>query len=118
MSFASDAYTPDRLLAGDADLVTATVTLASGTLLPGAVLGRDSSGDYKLSAAAAGDGTEVPRAILAAPADASGGPVAALVYLAGEFNEDALTFGAGHDPDSVRDPLDLVGIYLKSPVSA
>lgn len=114
-----EIYTPDKLLAGDFPRVYESVTIASGAnLVAGAVLGIiTSSGKYALSAAAAGDGSEVPRAILlkdaaAAAADVSNVPVA----LTGEFNQNALTFGTGHTAASTKTGLRDIGIFLKTTV--
>lgn len=110
---------PDNLLAGDFDRETRTVTIVSGTaaLTRGAVLGRvTASGKYNLSLAAAGDGSEVPEAILAEDADASAADVEAPVYLTGTFNEDAITIGTGHTADSIRQGLRDKGIFLKTVV--
>jgi len=72
------------------------------------------SGKYVLSATAATDGSEVPRAILAEDADATSGDVTTVAYLTGEFNSDAMTFGTGHTADSVKDKLADRGIFLKT----
>lgn len=118
-----DAYVPDRLIGGDKKLVTREVTLtnlgAAGALSRGAVLGTiTADARYGLSAAAAVDGSAVPTAILAKDADPSGGDVTALVYVEGQFNAAELSFGAGHDADSVRELLQPKGIHLKEPVNA
>lgn len=73
---------------------------------------------YKLSAAAATDGSQIPAAILADAVDASGGDKAGGVYLMGEFNGAALTLGAGHTLASVKAALRSKGIFIKSSVSA
>lgn len=107
-SFANEGtYAPDNLFAGEFPRVVRTVTLTGAAALArGAVLGRVSAdGKFALSVAAAGDGSEVPEAVLVEDADPSGGDVSALVYLSGEFNEAALSFGADHDAASVRQPL-------------
>ncbi|MFQ5460603.1 MAG: head decoration protein [Anaerolineae bacterium] len=119
-SFTSTPYTPDRLIAGDLKLVTDTVTVAAGqNLLRGALLGRvTGSGEYVLSLAAAADGSQTPVAILVADTDASAGALTAGVYLSGEFNENAVTFGTGHTAAGVKDALRDLNIYLKSPVPA
>jgi len=116
----SDAFVPDQLIAGPLQLVTDTVTLISGqTLTRGAVLGKiTASGKYTLSLAAATDGSEVPSVILADDVDASGGDKLAGVYLAGEFNAGAMTFGTGHTAASTKDALRDAGIHLKSAVPA
>ena len=83
------------------------VTLLAGTPYPvGAVLGRiTASGKYILSASAAVDGSQTPDTILAEDAAAASADVEAIAYFSGEFNELALTYGAGHTANSVRDTL-------------
>ncbi|NUB12541.1 head decoration protein [Azospirillum brasilense] len=83
-----------------------TITVAAG------------SGKYKLSAAAATDGSQDPVAILADHADATGGDVAAPIYLTGEFNQRAMTFGTGHTAASVKNKLRTRSIFVKTSVSA
>ncbi len=116
----SDAFVPDQLIAGPFQLVTDTVTLKSGEKLKrGAVLGKiAASGKYILAASTAGDGSQTPSAILADDVDASGSDTLAGVYLAGEFNPNALIFGAGVTAATAKDALRDAGIYLKSVVSA
>ncbi len=76
------------------------------------------SGSYKLSAAAATDGSQTPIAVLADDADASGGDVTGPIYLMGEFNANALIFGTGWTAATAKSSLAAQNIYLKSPVSA
>lgn len=75
------------------------VTLLSGENRPaGALLGKiTTGGKYKLSASAAGDGSQLPSnfAVLIEPVDASGGDKNALVLLAGGVDGAKLTLGAG-----------------------
>lgn len=75
----------------------------------------EGSGEWIKSVAAAVDGSQKPKGILALATDAGDNvnPGQALVYTGGEFLEDAVTFGAGHTADSVRDELQLQGIILK-----
>lgn len=75
------------------------------------------SGEYKLSAAAATDGSNVPVAILAEDVDTSDGAAEAVVYVSGDFNADAITYGAGHTAASVKDGLRALNIYLHDPVN-
>lgn len=120
-SITSETYAPDALLAGSNVLpVTRDITLLTGeNRKRGALLGRvTASGKYKLSVAAAEDGSEVPRAVLAEDTDATAADVKVPVYEAGEFNAAALTLGAGHTVDSIRDGLRDLGIHLKSVVPA
>ena len=115
-----DSYVPDRLFAGDFHRETTKVTIASSVALTrGAVLGRvTADGKYLLSASGAVDGSEVPDAILADDADASGGDVEAIVYRSGEFNEDRVTLGTGHTVASIRQGLRERSIFLKKAVAA
>ena len=116
----SDAWATDRLVAGLTQLVSETLPLAQGQALPrGAVLGRvTASGKLTLSTAAATDGSQVPYGVLADDADATLTDVLCGVYVKGEFNQNALTFGAGQTPVTVHDALRDAGIYLKTPVAA
>lgn len=101
------SYSPDNLIAGEFPRVARKVTVASGAnLVAGAVLGKiTASGKFILSASAAADGSQTPDAILAEDAAAASADVEAIVYFSGEFNELALTYGAGHTANSVRDTL-------------
>lgn len=104
VSVATETYDPNGLRAGDYPVYGRKVTIASSAALEaGAVLGRiTSGGKYILSASGAGDGSQTPSAILAEAADASGGDVEALVYLAGDFAADKLSFGTGHTATTVE----------------
>lgn len=73
---------------------------------------------FKLSAAAAVDGSQEPAAILAEDADPSDGDVQASIYTTGEFNAAALTFGAGHTKASTLWGLSQKNIYLRDTVGA
>ncbi|WP_409192864.1 head decoration protein [Bradyrhizobium sp. RDM4] len=108
------------MVVGD-DTTSRAITLDAGNLLRGAVLGvldaasdSDPSGNYILSVAAASDGSQTPKVILAEDCDASGGAKETVAYFAGTFNEEQLHFGAGHDKYSVREPLRGVGINLQA----
>ena len=96
-------HAPDNLVAGAFPAVQRIETITGGAAYPrGAVLGRiTASGLYTLSVAAAKDGSQKPAAILAEPVDTTSGNAKAVVYHSGEFNGDALTYGAGHDAASV-----------------
>lgn len=113
-------YSPDNLIAGDAPLRAEDVTIENGqNLTRGAVLGKvTGSGEYKLSATAAGDGSETPVAILAKDTDASGGAVEAPVYIAGDFNERSLTLGTGHTLASVKAAFLGTPIFIQPSVAA
>lgn len=117
---AEGTYTPDALIAGDFPIRTEKVTIVSGqNLVRGALLGMiTASGKYNLSLSAASDGSQTPRAVLAEDVDASGGDAEGIIYVAGDFNQDALTYGTGHTAASVKAGLRDLNIYLHAPVSA
>ncbi|MCK7615188.1 head decoration protein [Roseibium sediminicola] len=107
----SASYQPGGLIVGDFPVAIRYVTILSGQVQPrGAVMGRVTASDkYILSLAAAGDGSETPAEVLAVDVDASGGDVVAPVYSAGEFAADQMTFGTGHDADTVETAFRLAG---------
>jgi len=114
-------HTPDSLIAGTTQTVADSVTILTGqTLTRGAVLGKITvGGKFTLSASGAADGSQTPYAILAEDCDASGGDVTNVaVYIKGEFNENVLSFGTGHDATTVKAPLRDVGIFTKLAVGA
>lgn len=116
-SVQTETYVPDRLIAGITQLVTeVNHTLASGqNLARGALVGRiTANGQLTLSLAAAADGSQTPYGILADDFNASAGALSNVaVYVAGEFNERAVTFGTGHTAASTRIGLRDRGIFLK-----
>ncbi len=118
---AQTAFAPDALYAGsDMPRIKRVVTILTGAAhVRGEVLGKiTASGKYIKSLSAAVDGSEVPRVILAEAVDATGGDKLAGVYLTGEFNEAALTLGAAHTADSIREGLRAFCIFLKKVVAA
>lgn len=118
-SFTQTSSNPDRVLGGSSDLITRQVTLtddqSQGPLARGAVLGFDGS-LYARVHQAGSFGASTARAILAKDADPSGGDVTALVYIAGEFNEERLNVGGTVTIEQVREPLQANGIVLRKPV--
>lgn len=112
------SFLEDNLHAGDFPIRGRKVVLVAGTYKRGTLLGAvTADGKYKLSASAATDGSQNPSAVLAEDlvlaADAE-----AMVYISGDFNQHVMTFGAGHTPDSVREVLRDLNIYLHKPVVA
>lgn len=71
------------------------------------------SGTYRLSLAAAVDGSEDPDAILAEACDATNGDAPAIAYFRGGFREAGLTLGTGHTIESVREVLRGKGIVMR-----
>lgn len=114
-AFTKDAYAPDNLIAGNADLlISRKVTIPSGqTLLRGALLGKiTTGGKYVLSLSGASDGSQTPDAVLAHDVGTTAADTEALVYVRGDFQAGAITFGADHTAASVRDGLRAKGINL------
>lgn len=113
-------FTPDNLSAGDYPVRTRKVTIISGqTLVRGAAVGLiTASSKWNLSLSAASDGSQVIRGILAEDIDASAGDKEAVIYISGDFNEDAITFGTAHTAATARESLRDQNIYLHAPVSA
>lgn len=67
---------------------------------------------YRLSTAAAVDGSQTPDMILAEDVDATSGDVEAIAYETATVVRSALTLGAGHTIATIRDPLRLRGICI------
>lgn len=76
------------------------------------------TGAYTIATAAAVDGSREPVAVLVDDADPTLGPVAGGVYLMGEFNTNAMTFGAGISVAAAKLTLAPRGIFLKGAVTA
>ncbi|WP_025030404.1 head decoration protein [Nitratireductor aquibiodomus] len=96
-------YAPNDLLVSDIPVITRTITLTGGPFERGTVLGRITANDkYTISAAAAGDGSEVPALVLAYDADGSGGDIEVAAYASAGLDASKLVFGAGHDADTVE----------------
>lgn len=88
-------FVPDQLIAGNLKLVTEQVTVASGTLIRGTVVGRvTASGNYIASVATATDGSQVPAGIVVDTIDASSAPAQGAIYVMGEFNSNYMTYDA------------------------
>lgn len=109
----------DELFAGDTPVWTTPEVLNSGqNLVRGAVLGRITvNGKLTLSAAAAVDGSQVPVCVLAHPCNATAGDTNCVVYKAGFFAADRLTFGAGHTAATVANAWDRSPLALKTPLA-
>lgn len=115
-SFAKDAYAPDNLIAGNADLlISRKVTIPSGqtNLKRGALMGKiTTGGKYILSLSAAADGSQTPDAVLAHDVGSTTADTEALVYVRGDFQAGAMTFGTAHTAATVREGLRAKGINL------
>ena len=90
------------------------VTILSGENLAAmSVLGKiTASGKYILSDDGAGDGSEVPDAILMEAVDATGGDKVGLALFSGRALERKLVLGGAHTADSIREGLRQKDILL------
>lgn len=97
------AFNPTALRAGDFPMISRPVIILSGqNLKRGAVLGVvTASGKYTLSASAASDGSQAPKAILAEDVNAAAGDTVGPAYFTGEFGDLMMTFGTGHTQATV-----------------
>jgi hypothetical protein len=117
--YASTRYVTDQLIAVRFGLVTSSITLASGSLARGTVLGQvTSTRNFIKSVATASDGSQVPVAVLADDANASAGPVVTSAYLAGEFFANRMTYDASWTLSTLTAALRDYGIFIKTMSSA
>ncbi|PWC81259.1 head decoration protein [Azospirillum sp. TSH64] len=107
-------FSPDTLIVGGTLRDRKVVFSGGNGVVPrGAVVGKvTATGEHLISAAAASDGSQVPTAIVVSDVDTTGGDAEGLVYVSGDFNAGALTYGAGHTAATVRDALRGGGIFL------
>lgn len=108
-------YTPDQLSAGDFPIVKAGGVIAAGQVLAaGAVLGQvTASGEYLLSASAAGDGSQTPTVVLDEAIDTTAGAAPGVLRLTGEVLGSELTLGAGHTLASVKAALRPLSLFVR-----
>jgi hypothetical protein len=113
----------DALIAGDADSLIAHkyVLLAGEKVVRGELMAVLTSGGKAVASTTGGsDGSQTPFGICAVDADATGDSPdvdsQVLIYVAGSFGERALTLGAGHTIDSIREGLRSKGIILETPL--
>ncbi len=76
------------------------------------------SNAFQISNAAATDGSQIPAAILADDMDVSNGDLPGGIYVAGEFNGNALILGPGMTLSGVKSALRGRGIFVKNALSA
>lgn len=99
-----ETYTPEQVVIGGSDVITKPFTIASGQNLPAlSVVGRvTASGKLVLSDSGAADGSQTPVGIVVDAVDASAGDKSAPVYIAGEFNVDALNFHSSYSTAALK----------------
>ncbi len=112
-----------NLIAGDLPRVAEKqiVLSGAGVLTAGAVLAKDSDNGDKLvpvDSASLTTSIQTPYAVLADAVDATSADAGAIVYLAGHFNELALTFGGTDTADDHREALRGLGIFLTKNIGA
>ncbi|MCY1200453.1 Bacteriophage lambda head decoration protein D [compost metagenome] len=110
-----NTYVPDQLMAGHFPVVKRSGVIAAGQqLVRGSVMGEvTASGEYKLSASAASDGSETPSVILDEDIDTTAGAAPAPLLLTGEVLGSALTLGTGHTLAAVRKALRPLSIFVR-----
>jgi hypothetical protein len=113
---ASEIYEPDNLIADSSFPITTEVVIikADQVLKRGSVLGKDDDGKYVLSLSTAEDGSENPTRVLSEDIDTAGADSGAVVFKSGVFNANAMTFGAEHTADSIKDVMWTQGIEIKT----
>jgi hypothetical protein len=90
-----------------------TIASGAGVLKAGTVLGKITvGGKYVTSASALANGAQTPDAVLAHDVDATAADAEAILYFVGDFRTAALTIGAGHTADSIRDGLRAKNIHI------
>lgn len=96
---AAGSYVPENLLAGSSDVITQSDTiLQAGVIAKLTVMGRvTASGKLIKSVQTATDGSQTVAAILCEAVNSTAADVVAPVYVAGEFDLDALTWDATFD---------------------
>lgn len=106
-----DEYKPDNLIAGDLHRATAQIILKSGRLYPvGAVIAKTANGTGTLIDSA-GDNKTI-YGILAEEVDATAADTGGIVYLSGEFNQNALVFGGSDTYETHIDEARTLGLYF------
>lgn len=113
-SYTTAAFTPDKLISSEHQIVSRQITLITGqNLARGAVLGKiTASGKYNLSLSAAADGSQTPDAVLAEATDATAGDKVTVAYFVAGVNETELVLGTAHTVDTIREGLRVKGIHL------
>ncbi len=113
-------YTHDSLIGGDFPLVTAEVTVLDGQdISRGALMGIvTASGKAIISDSAASDGSEVAYGVLTEDVNADGADVVSSVYLTGQFNDQALSFGGSDTVDDRRADMRALSMFARAYVPA
>ena len=117
-----ETLTYNKLFAGNVmPVVTEKIIIASGAgvLSRGAVVGViTASGKGNIVDSTRSDGSQKPYGILCDAVDATSADKAATIYMTGEFNSAALTFGGTDTAATHKAALRELGIFLKTNISA
>ncbi|MDC9591314.1 head decoration protein [Xenorhabdus sp. XENO-10] len=113
-------FSPDQLISGPLQIVTDSATIAkAGILKRGTVLGViTANGEYVVSKKGAGDGSQIPSAILVDNVDTTADSVRGGVYLMGEFNQRRVIFDESWTLPELKTPLRAFSIFLRDSVQA
>ena len=120
MPVSTDSYVPGAAYLGSYPLAVRTITIVSGAgvLAANTVIGQITTGcEYKTALSASGDGSGLPRLILAEAVDATSGDITAIAYCSGDFDSSKLVFGAGITASAFEAALDAADrpIFIKTP---
>lgn len=109
----AETFTPDNLVAGDFPIVTEAVTVDTGVLARGTVLGKITATGLCVICNSAGtdDGRRTPYAVLLEDVDATSADQIAAAALSGAFNENKLVFGGSDTVATHKAALRDLGIY-------
>ncbi len=111
------AFTPKQFVLGHHRARKVVIKAGAGVLAAATVLGQITADKkYIKSLAAANDGSQVVDAILAEDVDATNADVEAIVYIAGEFDQELLILGAGHTLGSIDATCREKSIWLVKPM--
>lgn len=113
-------FTETNLIAGEFPRVEEKGTIASGAgnLTEGAVLAKDGAGKLVLVDSSQPAPANEVYAILAQDADASSADVEAIVYLAGQFNTEALAFGGADTLADHESQMRKIGLFTATNLGA
>jgi hypothetical protein len=110
-------FVPNQWALGHTRARKVTIKSGAGVLKEATVLGQVTADKkYLKSLSAANDGSQVPDAILAEGVDATSADVEAIVYIAGEFDQDKLILGTGHTLGSIDAVFRTKSIWLVKPM--
>lgn len=116
---AEGTYAPDLLLAGDHPVRTAGVTLKTTLTLSRGTVVYLKNGETQYEAFDGGTVTAGSLlGILVEDVNTAGGAASVAVYIAGDFNANALTFATGGTVAAIRARCALQSLYLTDSVAA